>query len=582
MRSVIRISIVMLGAFATVCLPIRRASAELPPEMMVDKYLIHAEQLHTANDYGAAFDVMQKIVALQKAHSLTVSDDFHFKYAQVALSADSMRIALESVTRYLSATGKEGQHYQEALKVMLKAEGNEVMAPDDFYNEVIKPQGTCQGLPEGSGCWQELTNHPECYVWNAYLSEGESALWTGKCSGHVPDGKGTLSWYFTTEKYAKLKTSEKSGLFRKGKMEGKWAGQSWDYDSVGRLSVTSVSEATYENGKRHGLANLRSTYYSHSGDVKDRRQQIFLYLDGKASRFETSQNYYEYWLLFDWSVDDSGLDENGNGHLVFRGPDGSEWGGALVNWTKDGKWVVKNPGYNPGTYTESEGSYVNGRRHGHWVTRDSDANVLSRSSYTLVDGKFDVQRVYQPDGTLNSKYSRFNGKRHGEWVNSHPDGTVKRAGSYVEGKKAGKWLYRDPKGTEWGGTYVEGKKHGEWVENLSSDDDNYDYDKEGKFWHRGKETGPWYYGIRTAGKYGEYGGYIYGQGAYLDDVRNGEWVERFSNGVKMKGVYQDGKRYGTWLQYDQNEKRCWSVTYRQGRRVNNEKVKKKICQQTAW
>ncbi len=84
------------------------AQRPLPPEILVDKYLIHAEQLHAAKDYAASFKVMQKIVALQKEHNLAVPDDFHFKYALVALAADSMRIALESVTRYLSATGKDG------------------------------------------------------------------------------------------------------------------------------------------------------------------------------------------------------------------------------------------------------------------------------------------------------------------------------------------------------------------------------------------------------------------------------------------------------------------------------------------
>ena len=64
----------------------------------------------------------------------------------------------------------------------------------DFYNEVIKTQGTCEGLPNGSECWMELTNHPECYVWNGYLHPGETATWTGQCSGYLPEGKGTLTW----------------------------------------------------------------------------------------------------------------------------------------------------------------------------------------------------------------------------------------------------------------------------------------------------------------------------------------------------------------------------------------------------
>ena len=41
------------------------------------------------------------VIALQKEHNLTLLDEFHFKYAQVALAADSTRIALESVNEYL-------------------------------------------------------------------------------------------------------------------------------------------------------------------------------------------------------------------------------------------------------------------------------------------------------------------------------------------------------------------------------------------------------------------------------------------------------------------------------------------------
>ena len=68
---------------------------------MVDKHLIHAEQLYAAKDYAEAFKVMEKIIALQKEHDLTLSDEFYFKYALVALASDSTRIALESVNEYL-------------------------------------------------------------------------------------------------------------------------------------------------------------------------------------------------------------------------------------------------------------------------------------------------------------------------------------------------------------------------------------------------------------------------------------------------------------------------------------------------
>jgi len=117
MQSVIRsFSIAVLLVFFTV------ASAQLPPEIRVDRYLILAEKYMGDKDYESAFNVMKKILALQKEHNLTLPDEFHFKYARVALSAGHAWIALESVKQYLSAKRKEGQFYKEALALLNKVE----------------------------------------------------------------------------------------------------------------------------------------------------------------------------------------------------------------------------------------------------------------------------------------------------------------------------------------------------------------------------------------------------------------------------------------------------------------------------
>ena len=93
------------------------AAAPLQPEITVDRYLLRAEQMMTENNYKAALDLMDKIVALQKEHGLTLPEAFHFKYAQVAFSAGSFPVALESVNRYLAAVGREGEFYREALRL---------------------------------------------------------------------------------------------------------------------------------------------------------------------------------------------------------------------------------------------------------------------------------------------------------------------------------------------------------------------------------------------------------------------------------------------------------------------------------
>ena len=109
---------VLLGAFID-------AAAQLPPEIMADRYLVEAEQLIAKQNYKQALELMNKIVALQEEHNFTVPDVFHFKYAQVALSAGSYQAAIDAVNRYLAAVGREGRFYREALEILVQAEQEE-------------------------------------------------------------------------------------------------------------------------------------------------------------------------------------------------------------------------------------------------------------------------------------------------------------------------------------------------------------------------------------------------------------------------------------------------------------------------
>ena len=408
---------VLLGFFTV-------ASAQLPPKIMADKHLIHAEQLYAAQDYVEAFKVMEKIIALQKEHNLTLSDEFHLKYAKVALSVDSTRIALESVTRYLSATGEEGQFYQEALTLLLKAEGNYVMTAEDFYNEVIKTEGTCDGLPKGSSCWMELTNHPECYAWNSDLQESETWIWAGKCSGHLPEGKGTLTIEYISHRDAegKPRTSklQTTGSFQKGKQHGKW------------VSHSGFGETTYVNGIKHGYWSFRID--SSSNTDFGTREGIFL--DGK---FSQRQWWYGY-RRTDWSVEVEGPDENCNGHLTYRNSDGDEWGGSYVNGKRHGQWSERSFWYlDRNQDTVGEGPIMEGKKHGEWVYRDPDGTVR-RGSY--VEGKKHGKWVDWPYAVFLGEdfYRRFVGE-----------------GSYVDGEEQGEWVYRHPNGdklkVEWKNGY---------------------------------------------------------------------------------------------------------------------------------
>ena len=97
-------------------------TAQLPPDIQADRYLIEAERHIGTGDYAAAKAALDRLLALQAAHDLTLPAAFWFKHAQVAYQAGSYADAVESVTRYLTTAGRAGAHYRAALELLDQAE----------------------------------------------------------------------------------------------------------------------------------------------------------------------------------------------------------------------------------------------------------------------------------------------------------------------------------------------------------------------------------------------------------------------------------------------------------------------------
>ena len=95
------------------------AVAQLPPEILADSYLLQVEQAIRDGDNSRAWNKIQDVFRLQKDHDLDLPE-FAFWYAKSADSVDLPEQALESVMKYLTVAGREGQHYIEALKLMNK------------------------------------------------------------------------------------------------------------------------------------------------------------------------------------------------------------------------------------------------------------------------------------------------------------------------------------------------------------------------------------------------------------------------------------------------------------------------------
>ena len=102
-------------------------AAQLPPAVQIDLFLVEAERHTATGDYAAAKAALDRVLALQAAHDVTLPEAFWFKHAQVARQAGLYAEAIESVTRYLTTAGREGAHYRAALELLDRAriEGEE-------------------------------------------------------------------------------------------------------------------------------------------------------------------------------------------------------------------------------------------------------------------------------------------------------------------------------------------------------------------------------------------------------------------------------------------------------------------------
>ena len=379
---------VLLGGFTG-------AAAQLPPEIMADRYLVRAERLMAEEDYEAALEMMDKIVALQKEHDLTLPEDFHFKYAQVALSAGSIKAAIDSVTQYLAATGRKGKFYREALELLDEAE-------QTLSNlSRITSEQTCDGKQRGASCWMEVANQQGCYAWKDYLARtNETVTWTGKCAGGLAQGMGTLTWVGERSDHL-----EETGLLHNGKeRHGKWVlRRKYLNDPPGTVQEGSYLEgirhgqwvrrysshgdktettSTYENGKLHGPWREVGTYCSSQGNYVEGQKDG----DWIECRFhrEEQGSYVKGLKQGLWEIQH--YDEQPDGHggtLIERGRDGisTEWyeaGKASGFWTYTETYHVPHMRDVYSCYYKSKIPFVDGKRHGESIERDRNCRCWIR------------------------------------------------------------------------------------------------------------------------------------------------------------------------------------------------------------
>ena len=208
----------------------------------------------------------------------------------------------------------------------------------------IKSEDACAGKPAGSSCWMELENHPGCYVWNTQLSKEESATWSGRCSGGVARGVGTIVRTYTVErnfsethKIKFKKQISETGKIKRGRFDGHWV--------VRDTRQGTRHEGPYVRGKRNG----DWVNYRENGSVWKKGP----YVEGKQHG--------------DW------VNYRGNGSVWERGP--------IVEGRMHGDWVS----YHEDGRFEERGPFVHGQREGIWYVahyRNGKLKVCYQKRYS--------------------------------------------------------------------------------------------------------------------------------------------------------------------------------------------------------
>ena len=98
------------------------ATAQLPPAILADRYLVQAERELGSGDAAAAVETLNRIVALEAEQGLDIPEVFWFRRAEAAHAAGLHDLAIESVVRYFEISGQEGEHYLAALELYDAAE----------------------------------------------------------------------------------------------------------------------------------------------------------------------------------------------------------------------------------------------------------------------------------------------------------------------------------------------------------------------------------------------------------------------------------------------------------------------------
>ena len=204
-----------------------------------------------------------------------------------------------------------------------------------------------------------------------------------------------------------------------------------------------------------------------------------------------------------------------------------------------------------------------GRKTGPWKVEYPDGKTLYEGSF--LEGKPVGQMIrYYETGAIRAKMNFDAGSNRSHTELYYKGGKKAATGIYAGQEKDSVWTYY----SEFDGTvrmretYESGKLHGAAFRYYPSGEIS-----EEVHWQRNSREGPWI-------QYFEGGG-IRLKSNYQDNLLNGPYEVYFREDVLiMSGIYENDRSEGTWSYFDENGDLLYTLEFKNGRPVDEEKYMK--------